>query len=96
MVQLNDYNDNILQVFSRRVAAHRDALWALWEEVNGGPYSHQQKREFYDRISIEFGNSQPDGSYLDQYRATYGRYVADREFLMTEFCNLVRCPGLAR
>jgi hypothetical protein len=95
-VQLNDYNDNILQVFSHRIAAHRDAIWGLWGEVNSGPYSHQQKREFYDLMNIEFENAQPEGSYLDQYRATYGRYVADREYLMTEFCNLVRCPQPAR
>lgn len=89
------YDRDSLQPVADRVARYREGLGEIWRQVNDSTdYSHDQKVEFYGRISAEFEKSRDDGTYLDEYRAREGRYRADRVYLRAQYCNLVTCrPG---
>lgn len=96
MVLLGQYVRESLPLFARRMGAYRNSLRLLWARVKREPYSVQQKAEFYARLSIEFANATRDGTYMDGYRRIEGRYLADRTYLRTEYCNLVRCRRTRR
>lgn len=92
LVRLNQYDRDILQVYARRMLAHREEVIALWNQVNrSDAFSAEQKVEFHGRILVEARNSHIEGPYMDEYRLVQGRYRSDNEFLRTEYCNLVNC-----
>ena len=93
--RLDAYHDEVLAEFRQRMIDHQQAIARVYEDQvrNNFDYTQQQADSFFERVTREHEDSNPDGRHFERYRELEARYQDDRAFLQERFCRYAgTCP----
>ena len=86
--QLDAYSAGVLKGYTQTMTGYQGTLAKIYDDQVRGQtrYNPAQQEQFRRAMQREYDESNFDGAYFTQYRATQSRYEQDRAYLQQRYC----------